>query len=178
MKNISQWIADILNNLFPKPQPELVPIPVTPPPAPTSKKDDWVKYLKQFLGLPYIWGGSNIKVGLDCSGFAQVALAWLHLDPPGDQTADALMRYFLNPKYGTKIERGDIRCGDLIYYGRTHATHIVIALSNDEMIEAGGGGSKTTTVEIARKQGACIRISKIDRRRDFICATRPKGLPW
>ena len=30
---------------------------------------DIVEYAKQFLGNPYVWGGTNLKKGVDCSGF-------------------------------------------------------------------------------------------------------------
>jgi cell wall-associated NlpC family hydrolase len=144
-----------------------------------NKREQFLIYMMNFIGLPYIWGGSNPKVGLDCSGLVQILLGWLHLDPPGDQTADGLMRYF--SQHGTAIASVvNAQLGDLVFYGAspTKATHIAMVLGNGLMIEAGGGGSKCTTPEIARKLGASIRVSQIKRRGDLIKIVRPGSLDW
>lgn len=141
-----------------------------------SKREQFLIYMMNFIGLPYIWGGDNPKVGLDCSGLVQILLAWLHMDPPGDQTADGLMRYF--EKHGTVIDASQAQLGDLVFYGDSkRATHITMALGNGLMIEAGGGGPKCTTPEIARKLGACVRVANIKRRGDLIKIIRP-GVEW
>ncbi|MGZ3742730.1 MAG: C40 family peptidase [Pseudobdellovibrionaceae bacterium] len=139
-----------------------------------NKREQFLVYMMNFIGLPYIWGGSNPKIGLDCSGLVQILLAWLHLDPPGDQTADDLMKYFTT--HGTVVsDVVSAQLGDLVFYGSTSAkaTHIAMVLGNGLMIEAGGGGSKCTTPEIARKLGACIRVSPVKRRKDLIKIIRP-----
>ena len=140
-----------------------------------TKREKFILDCAQYIGLPYIWGGDNPKKGLDCSGYVQVILAKYGLDPSDDQTADELMKYFLS--HGKRVAPSDIRLGDLLFYGsQSRATHIAIAIDQNMMFEAGGGGSSCTTPEAARKLGAQIRIASIYRRSDLVCAIRPNGL--
>jgi cell wall-associated NlpC family hydrolase len=66
----------------------------------------------------------------------------------------------------------EIRFGTLLFFGETATTptgisHIAFALDGKLMLEAGGGGSTTTSLEAAIKQGAFVRIRPISRRRDL-----------
>ena len=44
------------------------------------------------------------------------------------------------------------------------------------MLESGGGNSKTTSVEIAKRIGACVRVKPIFNRTDLVAIIRPKDL--
>jgi len=138
--------------------------------------EDFVEYCKQYLGLPYIWG-ANGPDAFDCSGFAQVVLARISLDPPGDQTANDLYRYFSNPQHGQPVATAE--CGCLVFYGKpARVGHVAICIDAENMIEAGGGGPETTSVAIARRQKAEVRIRPITRRKDIVSIIRPRHLPW
>lgn len=143
---------------------------------PLSREEYLIK-LMFYIGVPYIWGGSNPNQGLDCSGFAQLALQELGLDPKGDQSADTLMKYFLNEGYQTPMTPD---LGDLVFFGPTkdHATHVGVCVDRIFMVEAGGGGSKILTVADAQRVGARVRIAARARRSDQIAILRPLGLPW
>jgi cell wall-associated NlpC family hydrolase len=137
---------------------------------------EFVNYCKQFLGRPYIWGADGPDT-FDCSGFAQVALGRLGLDPPGDQTANGLYRHFSDPIRGVPVNTAD--CGCLVFYGKpARVGHVGVCIDATNMIEAGGGDSETTTVEIAQRQNARVRIRPIARRSDIVAIIRPKHLPW
>jgi cell wall-associated NlpC family hydrolase len=143
-----------------------------------TKREQFLIHLMGYMRIPYVWGGDNPKVGLDCSGLAQFVLDYLKLDPPGDQTANDLMYHFLVHGKRVGINDADL-LGCLIFFGGSgRATHVAIALGNGLMIEAGGGGSKCTTPEIARQIGAEVRMAPITRRSDLLCIIRPDGLPW
>ncbi len=43
----------------------------TAPEIPTGTGDQVVAYAKQFLGNPYVYGGTSLTSGADCSGFVQ-----------------------------------------------------------------------------------------------------------
>lgn len=130
------------------------------------------------LGKPYIWGASG-PAAYDCSGLAQALLAKLNLDPPGDQTAEGLYRYFLRSGRGNPVTLAESALGDLVFFGGTATvTHVGIAWGNGDMIEAGGGGRKTTSAAIARQQGAEVRIRPITRRKDRVAILRPAALEW
>jgi cell wall-associated NlpC family hydrolase len=139
-----------------------------------NNKEILTMFFYSVMGLPYKWGGMNPISGLDCSGFVQEALSTIGLDPAGDQTADALYRYFSSDKLGKK---NITQFGSLLFFGSESAiTHIAIALNDKIMIEAGGGGSKTLTKDDAIAQNAYIRIRPINRRKDLVKAILPVGI--
>lgn len=130
-----------------------------------------IDYAKSFLHLPYIWGGDDPLSGLDCSGLVQLILASVGMDPPGDQTAQALYNHFeingsLN-SYGA---------GSIAFYGEsvTKVTHIAFCLDQYLMIEAGGGGSTTKTLQDAITQNAYVRMRLIKSRKDLVAVIKPR----
>ncbi|WAC49810.1 DUF1353 domain-containing protein [Asticcacaulis sp. SL142] len=130
------------------------------------------------LDKPYIWGGSG-PVGYDCSGFVQWALSKLNLDPPGDQTAEGLYRYFAAQNRASAVTLAESTIGDIVFFGSASAvTHVALCWDDGNMLEAGGGGRTTVTPEIARQQGACVRIRPVTRRRDRVAILRPQALAW
>lgn len=101
------------------------------------------------LGLPYIFGGSNPDVGLDCSGLTQYAYRQIGVEIP--HLAQA--QYELVDSLGNMVtDQNQLRRGDLVFYGRwikttitdengvTHEIkkaiigHVAIYLGNNEMI--------------------------------------------
>lgn len=67
--------------------------------------------------------------------------------------------------------------GDIVFFGTGEAvTHVGLAWSNGEMLEASGGGRKTTPATIARQRHAEVRIRPITRRSDLVEILRPNAL--
>jgi lysozyme family protein len=140
-------------------------------------RDQWRARCEQELGKPYIWGAEGPEA-YDCSGFAQWALKEINLDPPGDQTAAGMYRFFEAGR-STRVSLEQSALGDLVFFGSDEAvTHVALAWGQGEMLEAGGGGRKTTSVAIARQQKAEVRIRPIARRTDLVAVLRPSQLPW
>lgn len=129
-----------------------------------------IAYLLSLSGTPYIWGGSTPMQGFDCSGLVQEGLMSIGIDPPGDQTAQALYDHLSQKGWRSGLKRGSV-----LFFGRTRKriSHTSIALDNKIMIEAGGGGSKTKTIEDAIKHQAFVRVRPINNRRDLIAAIMP-----
>lgn len=129
-----------------------------------------VEYAKSFIGVPYKWGGSSRLTGLDCSGLVQEILSSVGMDPEGDQTAQGLFDHF--EKHGRLGVYGP---GALAFYGKSYReiSHIAFAVDTYRIIEAGGGGSKVTTLDEAAKENACVRMRLIKYRKDFQAIIMP-----
>lgn len=140
-------------------------------------RDQWRAICEQELGKPYIWGAEGPQA-YDCSGFAQWALSRINLDPPGDQTAAGLHRFFSAGR-GNPVGAAESDLGDLVFFGSEEGvTHIALAWGGGQMIEAGGGGRQTTSLAVAQRQKAEVRIQPISARGDLVVILRPAALPW
>lgn len=129
-----------------------------------------IRYAEHFIGLPYKWGGSNPVDGMDCSGFVQAVLQSVGIDPPGDQTAQALFAYFSKEGQEKRLASG---C--LLFFGadKSRISHIALAVNEWQMIEAGGGDSTTKTVAEAARQNAYVRIRPVANRSDLRASIMP-----
>ncbi|GAB3543445.1 hypothetical protein GCM10027403_37640 [Arthrobacter tecti] len=81
----------------------------------------------QYEGLPYVWGGTDPAVGLDCSGFVQRAFRDIGIELPR-VTWDQM-------KEGTAVaSMADARPGDLLF--SFDGGHVSIYLGNGKAIDA------------------------------------------
>lgn len=128
-----------------------------------------VQYAMRHVGTPYIWGGDDSIRGYDCSGFVQELLASVGADPPGDQTAHSLYEYFSHADVlNTR------KPGALSFYGSPQKiVHVGMLLSQNLMIEAGGGDRRTTNETQAIKQNAYVRMRPVDYRSDLVTILLP-----
>ena len=121
--------------------------------------------MSKTIGNPYIWGGNGLIEGQDCSGYAQELLASVGLDKRGDQRAVDLYDHFLSDSRLSLTDNPSF--GDLVFFGKSSVVHIGMAINSKLMIEAGGGGSKTTTRADAIRDNAYVRIRPINNRGDL-----------
>ena len=83
-----------------------------------------VDYATQFVGNPYVWGGTSLTNGADCSGFVQSVYANFGISLP---------RTSYEQQYaGTEVSYADAQPGDLICYGG----HVAIYMGNGRIVHA------------------------------------------
>ena len=91
---------------------------------------DLVEYAKQFVGNPYVWGGTSLTKGADCSGFVLAVFKKYGIALSHSSRAQA--------NEGTKISASDLKPGDLIFYGngKGNINHVAIYIGGGQVIHA------------------------------------------
>jgi peptidoglycan DL-endopeptidase CwlO len=77
------------------------------PPAAPAKFGGVVGIAMQYLGIPYVYGGST-PAGFDCSGFVMYVYAQVGVSLPHNAAAQY--------GYGTPVDRSQLQPGDLVFF--------------------------------------------------------------
>ncbi len=90
---------------------------------------DLCEYAKQFVGNKYVWGGTSLTKGADCSGFVLSVFAKYGISLPHSSAAQS--------KMGTKISLSEARPGDLIFYSNgKRVNHVAIYIGGGMIVHA------------------------------------------
>ena len=90
---------------------------------------DLCQYAKQFLGNPYVWGGTSLTSGADCSGFVLSVFNKYGVTLPHSSQAQS--------KMGSTISASELKAGDLIFYAKGGSiNHVAIYIGGGQVIHA------------------------------------------
>lgn len=127
----------------------------------STTRNQIVDYAKTFLGIYYQWGGNypeGSSYGLDCSHFTYQVFKKF-----------GLMDYYMvsadQANFVTRINRSELQPGDLIFYKSKSSgkvVHVTIYIGDGQVIGANSGDSSVTTIDIAKKKNAKVKIQSID----------------
>ena len=92
--------------------------------ASRQKGQDIVEYAKQFIGNPYVYGGTSLTRGTDCSGF--VMGVYRHFGVSLPRTSYSMRRV------GTAVSYSDMQPGDIVCY----SGHVGIYAGNGKIVNA------------------------------------------
>lgn len=101
-----------------------------------------IAYSKNFLGRPYVWGGSGPRV-FDCSGFTAYVYAKFGVSLP----------HYTGSQYsmGKSVSRSNLRAGDLIFFNTDGPiSHVGIYIGGGEFIHASSGGGRITISDLSQ----------------------------
>ena len=89
-----------------------------------AKRQAVVDFALQFEGNPYVYGGTSLTNGADCSGFVQSVYANFGVSLPRTS--------YEQQNAGTEVSYADAQPGDLICYGG----HVAIYMGNGQIVHA------------------------------------------
>lgn len=89
-----------------------------------------VNFACQFVGNRYVWGGTSLTHGCDCSGFTQSVLKNFGISVPRVSRDQA--------RTGSKVTSANMRPGDLIFYANRSGTinHVGMYIGNGQVVNA------------------------------------------
>ena len=95
-----------------------------------SRRQQIVNYALQFLGNRYVWGGTSLTKGCDCSGFTMSVMAHFGVGLPHYSGSQAQM--------GKKVTSSEMRPGDLIFYSNSRGVinHVSMYIGNGQIVHA------------------------------------------
>ena len=97
----------------------------------SSLRQQIVDYALQFVGNPYVYGGTSLTNGTDCSGFTQSVLANFGINI--SRTAGA------QSQGGTPVDLNNLEPGDLLYYegnGDYGIGHVTMYIGDGKVVHA------------------------------------------
>ena len=109
----------------------------------TDKMKQLIDYAKQFIGTPYVWGGTTPKPGFDFSGFTQYVCK---------QFGVTINRIAVDQmKNGTSVSYNNLKMGDLVFFERTYrttdaASHVGFYIGDGDFIHAANAGIKISNL--------------------------------
>jgi len=90
---------------------------------------DLVEYACQFVGNPYVWGGTSLTKGADCSGFVLSVFKNYGYTLPHYSVSQSQM--------GTKISEDELLPGDLVFYSNgSRINHVAIYIGGGQVVHA------------------------------------------
>src|SRR5439155_20949433 len=129
--------------------------------------DAVVASAKKYLGVPYVFGGTDPAKGLDCSGFVQRAFSDLGIKLPRIAAEQA--------KVGQAVpSMAQAQPGDLLAFNQP-VDHIAIYVGNGQMIAAPHTGDHVKIESVYQTPTAIRRVTGTGAA-TAVAAARPVGL--
>ena len=93
-----------------------------------EKRRGIVDFALQFVGNPYVYGGTSLTNGADCSGFVMSVFAEFGYELPRVAAAQC--------SASEKKSIADIEVGDLVFYGEGCIDHVALYIGDGKIVHA------------------------------------------
>jgi peptidoglycan DL-endopeptidase CwlO len=119
-------------------------VPALDPNAPAPRFGQVVGIALQYLGVPYVWGGSSPATGFDCSGFVAYVFAQVGVYLPHH----AASQY----AYGTPVSYDQLAPGDLVFF--SGLGHVGIYIGGGQFVHAPHTGDVVRISSLAERMSS------------------------
>jgi cell wall-associated NlpC family hydrolase len=99
-------------------------------------REELVRSAQSFLGVPYLWGGTSVETGFDCSGLTMTVYQLNGFDLPRTSQEQFAV--------GSPVDRSSLEKGDLLFFSRGggKVSHVGIYAGDGRFIHAAGRGKR------------------------------------
>jgi cell wall-associated NlpC family hydrolase len=111
---------------------------------------DIANYALKFVGNPYVYGGSSLINGTDCSGFTMSVYASFGYSLPHNSAAQS--------GYGTPVSFDQLQPGDLIFYSNGSGIgHVSLYIGGGQVVHASNPSDGIKISKYNYRQPSCAR---------------------
>ena len=96
--------------------------------ARVAKRQEIADFALQFVGNPYVYGGTSLTNGADCSGFVMSVFAQFGYELPRVAAAQCAA--------SQKKSAEEIEVGDLVFYGDGGIDHVALYIGDGKIVHA------------------------------------------
>lgn len=94
-----------------------------------------IGYGLEFIGTPYVWGGTDLDEGVDCSGFTQEVY--------GAFDVNISRVSYMQAEDGITVSKSNLECGDLVFFDTQgvndgNVSHVGIYMGEDRFLHSDG----------------------------------------
>ncbi len=114
------------------------------PPLSAAQAGSVVSFAMQFVGTPYVWGGSR-PGAFDCSGYTKYVYGQFGLSLPHSAAGQYSQRY------GTFIDKANLQPGDIVFFANTYKrgiSHVGIYVGGGMVVQALAEGVPLSAVSM------------------------------
>lgn len=94
----------------------------------TAHREKIAQFALQFVGNPYVYGGTSLTNGADCSGFVMSVFKEFGYDLPRVAAAQY--------EASQKKDISQLETGDLVFYGAGGINHVALYIGNGKIVHA------------------------------------------
>jgi peptidoglycan DL-endopeptidase CwlO len=130
---------------------EAVVVPTYDPNLPGARYGSVVGIALQYLGIPYVWGGSSPSTGFDCSGFTSYVYAQVGVPLPHH----AASQY----GYGTPVPYEQLAPGDLVFF--SGLGHVGIYIGGGQFVHAPHTGDVVKISSLGERSSSYVGARRL-----------------